>query len=174
MASCPECNKEISENARFCPDCGATLNTAGTTTDNTPVSVSNIQQNNQWTNNRIIRLAVSLILICFTINLITGFKSTSIKDKTSNPNIIDGLTLESYTVENAKFSTFITGVVEAHTEYFDKGAFVKVRFYDSDGNFLSEGQNASSALRKGDSWKFSIYVPNDVASYEIITVGMLI
>ena len=174
MASCPKCNKEVSENAQFCPDCGATLNTVDTTTDNTPVSVSNIQQNNQWTNNRIIKLVVILILICLTINFTTGFKSTSIKDKTSSPNIIDGLTLESYKVENAKFSTFITGVVSAHNDYFDKGAFVKVRFYDSDKNFLSEGQNASSALHNGDNWKFSIYVPDDVASYEITTVGMLI
>ena len=192
MALCPNCNKEISENAHFCPECGTTLNTYSPTTDNTPVSVNSIHQTNNPLNyplnKKLIALAIILILISVAVEFTTGFnqaiknnnstssfsQGTSLKDKTSNPNIIDGLTLKSYTVENDKFSSYVTGVVSAQTEYFDKGAFVKVKFYDSNGNIIDEISNSSSALSKGDSWKFRVWVPSDAYSYEITTIGMLI
>lgn len=188
MALCPNCNKEISENARFCSECGATLNTDSPTTDNTPVSIGSVGQNNNLLNKKLIIIAVISVVIIFAGEFATGFmgamqnsstkisvsQSTALKDKTSNPYIISGAVLKSYTVEKPHSLNQVTGVVLSQADYFDKGVFVQVKFYDSDGNIIDEKTDFSSALSNGDSWKFSVYAPDNADSYEITTIGMLV
>lgn len=92
--------------------------------------------------------------------------SNSIKDITSSPYVSAGFTLDSYRAE----SSAIKGTVSAST-WKDTKLAVEISFYDKNKSIIDTRYDYSPPLNPGDSWAFTVYIPNDSAYYKITRVA---
>ena len=163
---CTNCGREHEGMDDVCEQCKAIIST--NPEQDTQKSGGQKKQNKgTFSLGSIVATIVIFLVVFYGID--GGFSKAMAKDLTSNPYIAYGFALGNYRVK----SSCVKGTVTAN-EGIDVQIGVEITFYNKKKSVIDTRYDyCQSFLQQGESWEFSVAIPNDSAYYKITKVAYI-